>query len=263
METLYEIIKRFKELSLYNPQKGILREWGEVDASNYVCVGEVNYWPWSGNGKLYVMVSPQKIVKWDEEIYNIVYTQNPDGTGLQDNDIPAYYKRFIEIYPEHQDDEYGEIFLGKRKNKEVVEQQHKNFMSKLFKIDGNIVIHHNSSFVIKDGFVKKGNPNGWSNNTDIGIYFWGSRNAGNDPSNATSYSYYCLIPQEELYDFQTNVDRLTLDQVLKKYKYAGQFWKNSDSIVVSTLQPTPIWCILDKDNGKWYDKNWQEIEKPF
>ena len=263
MESLYEIINRFRELSFYDPKKGLLTEWGEVDASNYVCVGEVDYWPWGGNGKLYVMVSPQKRMKWGHETFDVVYTENPDGTGNQTDDIPTYKQRFIEIYPEHQDDEYGELFLGKRKDKEVAEQQHKDFMSKVFKINGNVVIHHNSSFVIKDGFIKKGNPNGWSNNSDIGIYFWGSRNAGNDPSNATSYSYYCLIPQEELYDFQTNVDRLSLDQALKKYKYAGQFWKNTDSVVVSTLQPTPIWCILDKQTGKWYDKDWEEIEEPF
>ena len=48
-----------------------------------------------------------------------------------------------------------------------------------------------------------------------------------------------------------------------KYKYAGQYWKKTDKIVVTTFVETPIWCILDKLKGKWYDKDWNEIEKPF
>jgi len=266
MKRTDEVIKRFKELSSYNPQKGILNEaYGDVDTSGYICVGELKYDPWlKGLDKIYVMVSPQKILKWGKEMYDVRYTENPDGTGEQTDSIPGYLKNYITIYPEHQDDEYGEIFLGKRKgNEELLKQKHQDFLSKLFIINGNVIIHHNSSYRIRDGFVKKGKANVWSNNNDVGIYFWGSRYCGNDQSNASSYTYYSIIPLSDLYDFETNAERISLDVALRKYKYAGQYWKKGDAVVINTLQTTPIWCILDKDNGKWFDKDWNEIEKPF
>ena len=262
---LQETINRFKQLSFYSPKRGLLNEgWNDVDTTGWVCVGEVAYDPWlKGIDKVYVMVNPQKTMKWGKEINDVRYTENSDGSGSQVEDIPTYAKREIMVYPEHQDDEFGEMFLGKRKDKNVAEQMHNNFNSKLFKMGDKIIIHHNSSYRIKDGFVKKGEPNGWSNNTDIGIYFWASRTGGSDTSGNTSYTYYCIIPQEQLYDFSTNEERLSLRNAMSKYGYAGQFWKDKESIVVTTLIETPIWCILDKDTGKWYDKDWNEIEKPF
>ena len=245
--------------------RNILKEaYGDVDTSGYICIGEVPYYPWgSDREKVYIMVSPQKQLKWGEEVYDIRYTQEPDGTGAQVSDLPVYAKRKAVIYDEYQNTEFGELFLGKRKSDDEIKQKHQNFVSKLFKVGNDVIIHHNSSYKITDGVVKKGNQNGWSNNTDIGIYFWGSRISGKDPSNIGEYSYYCVIPMNELYDFETNVERLSLDIILRKYKYAGQFWRNSDAIVVSTLRETPIWAILSKSDGKWYDKNWNEIEKPF
>ena len=151
-----DIQKRFRELYEYNPSKGIIKEnYGDVDTSNYICIGEVPYRPWfNGPNRLYIMVSPQKIMKYGEEQYDVIYTENSDGSGRQIEGIPTYVKRNTVIYPEHQNDEYGEIFLGKRKD------------------DDNV-------------------------------------------------------------------------------------------IVVNTYLPTPIWCILDKQTGKWYNKEWKEIEKPF
>ncbi len=262
---LQETINRFKQLSFYSPKRGLLNEgWNDVDTTGWVCVGEVAYDPWlKGIDKVYVMVDPQKTMKYGEYVNDIRYTENPDGSGSQTDSIPTYVKREIIVYPEHQDDEFGEMFLGKRKDKEVAKLMHDNFNSKLFKLGNNIVLHHNSSYKLTDGFIKKGKPNGWSNNTDIGIYFWASRSAGRDPSNNSTYTYYCIIPQEQLYDFSTNEERLSLRNAMSKYGYAGQFWKDKESIVVTTLIETPIWCILDKDTGKWYDKDWNEIEKPF
>lgn len=261
---LQEIINRFKVVSNYNPQKGILNEWGEVDTTGWVCVGEVDYNPWAKKiDKLYVMVNPQKTMKWGKEINEVVYTENPDGSGSQTDSIPEYYKQRIRIYPEHQDDEFGEIFLGKRSSKDVLEQKHADFESKLFKLGNQIIIHHNSSYVLKDGFIKKGKPNVWSNNSDIGIYFWGSRNSGSDPSGNTSYTYYSIISKDDLYDFHTNEERLTLPVAMQKYNYVGQLWRDNESVVITTHRYTPIWCILDKQTGKWYNKDWNEIEKPF
>lgn len=216
-----------------------------------------------GDGKSYIMVNPKKEMKWGQEIHDIRYTDNADGSGRQTDSIPNYCKERITIYPEHMDDEYGEMFLGKRKEQDKVEQEHNEFLSKLFIVGGNVILHHNSSYKIEDGFVKKGTPNGYSNNSDIGIYFWGSRNSGNDPSGASLYTYYCVIPQKELYDFETNAERMTLPNAMKKYNYCGQYWRDSDAIVVTTYSQTPIWCILDKGSGRWFDKDWNEIRKPF
>ena len=258
-------IKRLIEINQYNPSKGKINEgFNDVDTTGWVCVGEVPYSPWGdGENKLYIMVNPQKEMKWGKDIRNVRYTENTDGSGRQTDLVPYYAKEKQIIYPQHQDDEYGEMFLGKRKDSSLINQEHKEFVSKLFTIGNNVVLHHNSSYVIKDGIVRKERANGYSNNSDIGIYFWGSRNNGNDPSNAGRYTYYCLVPLNRLYDFSTNAERMTLRNVLEKYDYCGQYWQNDDAIVVNTFTPTPIWCILDKSNGKWFDKDWNEVEKPF
>lgn len=250
---------------MYNPSKGIINEaWGDVDTNGWVCVGEVDYNPWGVNGnKLYIMVNPQKTMKWGKEINDVRYTQNEDGSGLQTDSIPSYAKEKLTIYPEYQDTEFGEMFLGKRKDSNTAKEIHNDFLSKLFKIGDNVILHHNSSYVLKDGFIKKGKTNNWSNNTDIGIYFWGSRTCGNDPSNNSLYTYYCIVPLNEIYDFQTNIERISLQTAMTKYNYVGQLWKDGENIVITTFKPTPIWCILDKQTGKWYDREWNEIEKPF
>lgn len=253
------------DICQYNISKGRINEdFGDVDTNGWICVGEVPYSPWiGGENKLYIMVNPQKEMKYGKEIRNVRYTENPDGSGKQTDLVPGYAKEKQIIYPQHQDDEYGEMFLGKRKNNSLINQEHKEFISKLFTIGSNVVLHHNSSYIIKDGFIRKGKANGYSNNSDIGIYFWGSRNSGNDPSNAGEYTYYCLIPMSDLYDFSTNSERMTLRNALEKYDYCGQYWQNSDAIVVNIFTPTPIYCILDKSNGRWFDKKWNEIERPF
>lgn len=260
-----DIIKRFKELSTYNPQKGIINEsFGDVDTTGWICVGEVPYWPWGNSGdKVYIMVNPQKTMKWGEEIREVRYTENNDGSGKQTESIPSYAKERITIYPEHHDDELGEMFLGKKKDENIIEQEHKEFLSKLFRKGNQIIIHHNSSFVIKDGIIKKGKTNPWSNNSDIGIYFWASRNSGSDPSGSTQYTYYSIIPLIDLYDFQTNAERLSLPQAMSKYPYVGQYWRDNESVVVTTYRHTPILCILDKQTGTWYNKDWIEINEPF
>ena len=70
-------IKRIQELFNYNPQKGKLNEgWNDVDTSNYICIGEVPYDPWlDGTKQLYIMVSPQKIMKHGREEYDVRYTK--------------------------------------------------------------------------------------------------------------------------------------------------------------------------------------------
>lgn len=262
-----DIQKRFRELFKYNPIKGKLNEsFDDVDTTGWICVGEVPYSPWSSSEDqeiVYIMVNPQKTMIYGKEVNEVMYTENNDGSGMQISDIPSFYKQYITIYPEYQNSEYGEMFLGKKKDDRIAKQQHEAFISKLFRTNGKVILHHNSSYKITDGFIKKGKPNNYSNNSDVGIYFWGSRNSGSDPSSSSLYTYYCIINEDDLYDFETNIERLTLEQALKKYKYVGQYWKNGDSVCVNTYEFTPIWCILDTNTGQWYDKDWKEIKRPF
>lgn len=239
--------------------------FGDVDTSGYICVGEIPYYPWVDNdskNKVYVMVNPKKEMLYGREVNDVRYTENPDGSGNQTDSIPSIYKERIKIYPEHEDDEFGEMFLGKRKPKEEVESKHNEFMSNMVIIDDNLLLHHDSSYKITDGYIKKGITNTYSNNSDIGRYFWGSKDSGSDPSNSGTYKYYCLIPQSDFYDFETNAERLSLPIAMKKYGYCGQYWNDGKSIVVTTYKDTPIWCILDKRKGIWYDNDWVQIEKP-
>lgn len=260
-------IKRIQELYNYKPSKSKINESFDTDTREYICIGEVNgYYPWydsQGKQKVYIMVSPDKIMRYGEKVFDIRYTENSDGSGKQIDTIPSYAVDKVSIYPQYQDNEYGELFLGKKKEEDVLEQEHSYFESMLFKIDGNVVLHHNSSYKNEEGIIKRGKQNAWSNNSDKGIYFWASRNSGNDPSNAGIYTYYCLISRDELYDFETNEERLTLEQAMRKHKYVGQKWQNEDIVVVNTYMTTPIWCILDKKTGTWYDHEWNEIHKPF
>lgn len=264
MEQKFEnITKRLKELSFYGERLPI----NETIGSDYLCIGEIpNYFPWGkphSENKIYIMVDPNITMKGGKEIHNVIYAENNDGSGLKTDEIPSINKNNAIIYPQYQDTELGEIFLGKKKENSEIELKHKAFLSKLFRMNGKVILHHNSSVKITDGVIKKGTPNGYSNNTDMGIYFWGSRNAGNDPSNGGLYSYYCIIDEKDLYDKETNPERLSLSQAMKKYKYVGQYWNDGQAVVVTTEQATPIWTILDKANGKWYDSKWQEINMTF
>ena len=259
-------IKRFLELCGYDPSKGKLNESGKADTHGYVLVGEVPFYPWYDGmekEKVYVMVSPQKEMKWGEMRHNVIYAENPDGSGKQTDSIPEYAKERMAVYPQHRNDEYGELFLGAEKDDEAINDEHREFLSKLFIRGNNVVLHHNSSATIKDGLIRRGSQNNYSNNSDVGTYFWAGKESGRDPSGYGDYTYYCLISKEDIYDFSTNAERLSLRNAMKKYPYCGQYWQGTDAIVVTTYHETPIWRILDKTNGKWYDSKWKEVKEPF
>ena len=235
------------------------------NTSNYINIGKVAYWPFFKRKKervLYVMISKGKVQKYGSQTYDVRYTENPDGTGLKTDSIPENVKNEMVIYPEYRDTEYGDYFLGTRKDSITLKKEHEKFENALSTFNGKIVLRHDSSYVIKDSVIRKGKPNSYSKNNDIGIYFWGSNKIGKHNSNVGLYTYYCLINRNQLYDYQTNEERLSLVQALQKYDYAGQFWEDG-AIVVNTFKETPIWCIYDKRNGKWYDTNWKQIENPF
>ena len=233
--------------------------FGDVDTSGWVCIGEV-----TGAQFPYIMVNPNKTREYGEMVHLVRYCENPDGSGGQSDWIAPYEKGNIKIYREYYDSELSEKFLGKKKSDDEIERIHSEFMSKVNMLGDKVVLHHNSSHRIMDGYVKKGKPNNYSKNSDVGIYFWASKEPGRDPSNSSLYTYYCLIDADDLYDFEANVDRTRLIPSMKNHAYVGQYWRNGgDAVVVTTFKETPIWRILDKRSGMWYDSGWNEVENPF
>lgn len=190
---------------------------------------------------------------------NVTYNTRPDGTGLS-NDLPVNNLRRVKIYPEYRDTYYGDLFLGKRKG-EQGEIMHKEFMSNLNISGDKLILKHDSTVKITDGVIKKGKTNGYSKDSDIGIYFWGSKKIGSDISNGQTYTYICTVPLSDVYDFQTNLERFpSLDQAMLEHKYCAQYWKKSKAIVVNTFHQTPIQAIKDNTNGKVYNANWEQID---
>lgn len=263
---LTEIQKRFDFINKYDEthKKGYKLNEGmwDTDMTGWINIGVIKNGSNIGaGGDAYLMVDPNYPQTDDFGTFKYRgtgYNTKPDGTGYE-LQIPEYYKQRLQIYDQYRDTYYGEVFLGRKKTDEQ-EQKHKLFMSQLDMSGDKVILKHDSSYKITDGVVKKGNPNNWSNNSDIGIYFWGSKQHGSDQSNGGLYTYYCIVAPNEIYDFENDMERLgTLLNVFKKYKFAAQYWKGGPAIVVNSLTPTKISYIRDNSNGKIYDANWQEL----
>lgn len=261
-----ETINKMKLLSEYDP-KTALNEW-RVDCRGWLNIGVIpNGSPFLGsddNDDMYVMVNPnaEKIDDMSSFKYrNVVYNTKPDGTGAT-ADVPSYKLEDIEIYPEYRDTYYGELFLGRMKGEED-KKKHEEFMSRLNIVNGGqVLLKHSSSVKITDGYVSYGKKNPWSNNSDIGIYFWGSKRIGRDQSNIGQYTYICTVNMDDIYDFETNLERFpSLKAALKVHPYCAQQWKDEvNVIVVNTLIKTPIKAIRDNSNGTVYDSEWKPID---
>lgn len=261
-----ETINKMKLLSEYDP-KTALNEW-RVDCRGWLNIGVIpNGSPFLGsddNDDMYVMVNPnaEKIDDMSSFKYrNVVYNTKPDGTGAT-ADVPSYKLEDIEIYPEYRDTYYGELFLGRMKGEED-KKKHEEFMSRLNIVNGGqVLLKHSSSVKITDGYVSYGNKNPWSNNSDIGIYFWGSKRIGRDKSNIGQYTYICTVNMDDIYDFETNLERFpSLKAALKVHPYCAQQWQDEvNVIVVNTLIKTPIKAIRDNSNGTVYNSEWKPID---
>lgn len=241
----------------------------DKDCRGWLNIGIIKGWSARMNGKdTYLMVDPNAPELEDRSMFRSKYTawsSKPEGEERDCGAPPTYYLQWLDIYPEYRDTYYGEVFLGKRRDTPEDKQRHDEFLSKLFISGDEVILHHDSSRRITDGVISYGHGmNGYSNNSDVGVYFWGSRQSGSDPSNGSSYTYWCKVPLKEVYDFDVNPDRLTLRQALSKYGYAGQSWRRTPSaICVNTYNNTPIWFITDKQTGKCYNAKWEEIEPPI
>lgn len=260
---LEEAIKRLDLLSNYDVTKQ-LNEWGEIDSHGWTNIGVVpDGSPYASGGDAYIMVDPNAEPEEDMSNFKyryVTYNTKPDGSGYPIKSIPTYKLNNLNIYPEYRDTYYGECFLGKMKtDKDKI--SHEEFMSKLNIVGNNVVLKHDSSYRIVDGVIKKGKQNNWSNNNDIGIFFWGTKRIGKDPSNGQQYTYICLAPIDEIYDYETNMERyVSLKQALHTHKFCAKLWeKDPNAIVVNTLYPVKIQAIIDKRTGKQYDSEWNEI----
>lgn len=262
------LINRYKDLCYYNPAIGI-NEMFDKDCQGWICIG---YIP-NGNkaytiGKeledknAYIMVDPNA-EKIDDRGYfkyrNVAYKSNPKGEGMDLTILPYDMKNVI-IYPEYKDTYYEELFFGRKKTKDD-EIKHQQFMHKLNRVGNDVILKHDSSVKITDGYIKQGEKNSYSNNSDIGIYFWGTKKIGNDKSNNQYYTYICTVPFNTIYDFENNMERFNdITNALNRYRYVAQYWQDeTDVIVVNTFQKTQIQAIRNNRTGKYYDSEWNEI----
>lgn len=215
-------------------------------------------------GDAYLMVDPNATPDDDMSYFKYRHTTwntKPDGTGDGFADIPAYKKESLKIYPEYRDTYYGELFLGKKKGEEGM-KEHEAFMNRLHMNGNDVVLKHDSNVKIDGGVIKIGKKNAWSNNSDMGIYFWGSKHVGSDVTNGCRYTYYCLVPVNQVYDFQTNLERyISLREAFEHHSYCAQQWQDDErAVVVNTFRNTPIYAVRDNSTGKVYDAEWHEVD---
>lgn len=239
--------------------------FGDVDMAGWICIGEIkNGSPFGAGGDIYLMADPQFEGMEDRYEFRRLHTKfntKPDGSGMQTDSIPAYALQSLRIYPDYQDTYFGEVFLGKKKGADD-EQKHKKFMARLNHTgNGMVMLMHNSSEEIRDGVIRyTGKHNNYSNNSDVGCYFWGTAKAGSDPSGNSRFTYYCEVEEGTIYDFQTNLERLTLRQAMSQYPYVAQDWNDGQAIVVTANDVTPIAKIQDNSTGKIYDGKWNQLQ---
>ena len=209
-----------------NPDIRLLNEGlNDTNMTGWLNVGVIKNGSNIGaGGDAYLMVDPNYPQTDDFGTFKYRatgYNTKPDGTGYELN-IPEYQKQYLRIYDEYRDTYYGELFLGRRKNNEQ-ENKHRQFMKQLDTQGNTVVLKHDTTYKITDGVVKKGKPNNYSNNSDIGIYFWGSKMRGQDQSNGGTYTYYCHVDKSQIYDFENDMERFgTLMNAFKKYPYVAQ-----------------------------------------
>jgi 5-deoxy-D-glucuronate isomerase len=215
---------------------------------------------WLNIGKVemndeYVMVNPNypQIDSpegyYDFEYHAIKYSNRLDGTGTVSDGIPVLYKDSIVVYDEYKDTYYADALLGKKKIVTVDDEKaHEWFINHLERKGNMVVLKHDSNIKILNDIIEPGHEKqGYSNNSDYGIYFWGSEKKGQDQSNNQRYVYYCLVPIEEVYDITNNLeDFKSIAKANEVYDYIAYKWPRGDgAIAVVSKKPTPIWKVVN------------------
>lgn len=255
LDKLWKIVNRaYDRINSITEEKTYLLEWPDKDTRGWINIGIVKgYSCFMGGTDTYLMANPNAQMQPGEDEYrfksdNTAFSPDPEGS-TRESVVPDYYKQRLEIYPEYKDTFWGELFLGRKKDTDEDKAKHEKFMSELNQDGNDVILMHNSPVLIKDGVISGGHEKQhYSNNSDVGVYFWGTPFAGKDPSGGSQYTYYCKVPKESVYDFHINMDRLTLRQALSKYPYVALYWNGGPAIVVVTWKNTPIWKVQDNRN---------------
>lgn len=161
---------------------------------------------------------------------------NEEGDNM---DYGTADKKEYDIFPEYKNTYWDWFFNGLNETKE---QEHEWFLSQLDTVGDKVILKHRSPYKITDDVVggkNKKAPNSWSNNTDIGNYFWGGK-IGEDPSGEGSdYTYYCEVPIDDIYDYRYNPKNYkSLKQAAEEEPYVGVPF--GGSIAVISLGATKI-----------------------
>jgi hypothetical protein len=267
---IYKLVK--EELERFLIKEG----FGEESIEGWIPVGTV-YISSCCIGSLpekcdyFIYFDPNPRYSYDDEDgdfgKNFLFSPNPDSHGrgwALYNLVTPFYKRGLKynIFPQFKNTEIDWWFNGKPKRPEDCEESHQELLS-LMNIQGDkLIIKHNSNRKLTDGVVRMGERNLYSKGTPEHIYFWGSKNVGNDPSNGSLYTYMCSVDLDKVYDFYTDQEDCGSSyRALMNHQYIASIWsdKNRNSVVVCTNKPTPIDYIIDNSNGKRYDSDWNEI----
>lgn len=249
-----------------------------ADTNGWTCIGEIVYgedsWKKDSKRKL-LLVYPEYSPADLESGYfiekNVSVNEDPNGSDGGHYFYSNFDSRFdkIQLNDAFKNSDFALLFKSylidsDNATQKLREQKHQVFMKRLFIVGDNVLMHHNSSAKITDGFLKAGMPKqSYSNNNDWGIYMWASKNSGQDQSNSSEYTYYCVVPLEECYDVVNNIENFKTDkEVLAKYPYMLKDWKQGQAVACQTNKPTRIWRIQSHNPTKWFDEEWNEVEVP-
>ena len=248
METINEIKNQFN--FLYN------RITENSEDGNWIKIGEqIRHYPTDEKFTIMVNDSAKKpdlhnrntfeFRKFSE--WNVKYL-NEDGSNA--GSPGPYDDPTTELLPEYKDTYWDWFFNGLNETKE---QEHQYFLSQLDIENGMVVLKHNSPYKIESGYVggadKKG-PNIYSNNSDLGNYFWGSKEEGADQSGQGEYQYICYVPIDEVYDFEYNEKGYkSMKEAVNNEKYVASWWPNGGGIVVVSQYPTKIDHVIKRRIG--------------
>lgn len=280
LKQIKKLNKRLDEFTTRG-EDGVIRELpiDGADTKDWTYIGEIIFGGSDcrkDNKRKYLLVypnyTPSDINKGSSFIErNISVNEDPNGSDGGHYFYSDFDSRFdkIKLNDGFKESEYALLFKrylddSDNATQKIREQKHQEFMSKLFIIGDNIIMHHNSTAKITDGYLRAGMPKrSYSNNNDWGIYMWASKNSGQDQSNTSDYTYYCVVPLEKCYDVHNNVENFKTDkEVLSKYPYMLKDWKNGQAVACQTNKPTRIWRIMQHNPVKWFDDEWNEVETP-
>ena len=144
----------------------------------------------------------------------------------------------------------------------------KKIIQPLHMYNGRIVLVHQSTRRIEDGFVNgRGKPkNIYTSNSDYTNYFWASETPGWDNSNTTAYQYYCLAEPESVYDYEENPKGYSrLKEAVWNEQFVSVRWRDGAIVVVSE-HPTRIDYIKADSSSMVcgvYDRDWNLLRTPM